>query len=42
MQMNIVDMLVPLSNANYNQILIQQGLDGYDSFFSTYYEGKVN
>ena len=41
MQMNIVEQLVPLSNANYNQILIQQGLQGYEAFFSQFYAGKV-
>lgn len=41
MQMNIVEMLVPLSNANYNQILIQKGLTGYQAFYNKHYGGKV-
>ena len=41
MQMNIVDLLVPLSNANYNQVLIQKSLIGYQQFFDKYYAGKL-
>ncbi|MBR9921949.1 MAG: hypothetical protein GYB31_14005 [Bacteroidetes bacterium] len=41
MQMNIVDMLIPLSNANYNQILLQESLEGYMAFFNRFYRSKV-
>lgn len=37
MQMNIVEEVWPLSNANYNQVLLQESLNGYDVFFRKYY-----
>ena len=37
MQMNMIEQVWPLSNRNFNQVLLQQSLEGYRAFFRECY-----
>ena len=38
MQMGIVEMAFPISDFNFNQLLLRESLEGYDDFFQAHYQ----